>query len=123
MLAAANVLGDASGTYMRAAVAAGEDVWARGLLRKGVGLCHGAPGNGYALLALAGATGAPRWRAAAQAFASWVAQHWQELYDVPDRPASLYEGLAGAVCFMLDAVEVQPGGDVPGGMPGGHLPT
>lgn len=27
-------------------------VWIRGLLRKGLGLCHGIPGNGFALLKL-----------------------------------------------------------------------
>ena len=26
-----------------------------------------------------------------QAFALWAAQHWEELYEVPDRAASLYE--------------------------------
>lgn len=30
----------------------GPKVWIRGLLRKGLGLCHGIPGNGFALLKL-----------------------------------------------------------------------
>ena len=30
----------------------GAKVWIRGLLRKGLGLCHGIPGNGFALLKL-----------------------------------------------------------------------
>jgi hypothetical protein len=56
-----------------------------------VGLCHGISGNGYALLALARATGQAHYRRAARAFALYAAQHWQELYEGPDRPASLYE--------------------------------
>lgn len=58
---------------------------------QGVGLCHGMSGNGYALLALARASGDSRWLAAAQAVGLYAARHWQELYDTPDRPASLYE--------------------------------
>lgn len=58
---------------------------------QGVGLCHGICGNGYALLALARATGEARWLSAAQAFALHAARHWEQLAEVPDRPASLYE--------------------------------
>jgi hypothetical protein len=58
---------------------------------QGVGLCHGISGNGYALLALARATGEARWLSAAQAFALHAARHWEQLAEVPDRPASLYE--------------------------------
>jgi hypothetical protein len=43
-------------TFLAAARRAGEVVWARGLLKKGPGLCHGVAGNGYALLALYKAT-------------------------------------------------------------------
>jgi hypothetical protein len=56
-----------------------------------VGLCHGISGNGYALLALARATGEARWLSAAQAFALYAARNWEQLAVVPDRPASLYE--------------------------------
>lgn len=38
--------------YLACAVRAGEVVWARGLLHKGVGLCHGISGNAYALLSV-----------------------------------------------------------------------
>jgi hypothetical protein len=58
---------------------------------QGVGLCHGIAGNGYALLAMARATQAPHYLRAARAFAMYAAQHWKELYDGPDRPASLFE--------------------------------
>lgn len=117
MLKAADVLGDPGGRYSAAAAAAGEDIWRRGLLKKGVGLCHGICGNGYALLALARATGEARWLSAAQAFALHAARHWEQLAEVPDRPASLYEGLAGAVNFWLDVVDHEhsswPGAELP----------
>jgi lantibiotic modifying enzyme len=58
---------------------------------QGVGLCHGISGNGYALLAMARATGQPHYLRAARAFALYAAQHWQQLYDTPDRPASMFE--------------------------------
>ncbi|GBF88577.1 hypothetical protein Rsub_01292 [Raphidocelis subcapitata] len=101
MIKAEEALG--GGRYLAAAEEAARAVWARGLLRKGVGLCHGISGNGYALLSLWRATGEDRYLRMAQAYALFAAERWQsELYDTPDRPASLYEGLAGAVNFWLD---------------------
>jgi lantibiotic modifying enzyme len=60
-------------------------------LLQGVGLCHGISGNGYAMLALARATKDPLWLSAAQQFGTYGARQWEALYDVPDRPASLFE--------------------------------
>jgi hypothetical protein len=65
---------------------------------QGVGLCHGISGNGFALLAMARSTGQPHYLRAARAFALYAAQHWQELYEVPDRPASLFEVRMCCVC-------------------------
>jgi hypothetical protein len=47
--------GDAAAAlrYVAAAERLGEVVWARGLLHKGLGLCHGVSGNGYAFLSIA----------------------------------------------------------------------
>jgi hypothetical protein len=92
-------------------------VWARGwLATKGVGLCHGWAGNGYALLAGEGPqAGGPGPRTLAWAAA--LAAHWREAWRRADQPASLYEGLAGAVCFLVDvALWEEDGGGV--GMPG-----
>jgi hypothetical protein len=91
-------------------------IWERGLLTKGVGLCHGIGGNAYAFLALHRATGEPAALARAQRFALFAARNWRPLFANPDRPASLYEGLSGGVCAMLDAVLTPSGGG--GGMPG-----
>ena len=74
----------------------------RGLLRKGLGLCHGVGGNGYALLAHWRAFGDPRSLRRATAFASWGAAHMTHLEAMPDRPHSLFEGLTGFGCFCLD---------------------
>lgn len=104
MLKAEAALGG-GGRYLAAARAAARAVWERGLLRKGVGLCHGISGNGYAFISLYRATGEPEYLAMAQAFALYATERWEELYEVPDRPASLYEGLAGFVNFALDALD------------------
>lgn len=85
---------------------------------QGVGLCHGICGNAYAFLAMWRATRAHRYLAAAHAFAGFAAQHWQQLAGVPDRPASLFEGAAGAVCLWLDLADPArssfPGAELPG---------
>mmetsp|Transcript_29806 Transcript_29806/g.86483 ORF Transcript_29806/g.86483 Transcript_29806/m.86483 type:complete len:395 (+) Transcript_29806:1-1185(+) len=96
--------------YLEIAKEAGEVVWLRGLLStKGVGLCHGTPGNGYALLVLYRATGDAMWLRRAQHFGIFVARHQADLIDLADRPFSLFEGLAGAVCFWADLLHAMAG--------------
>lgn len=60
-------------------------------MAQGVGLCHGISGNAYCLLAWAHAAGDRQVLRRAQRMALYAAQHWRTLYEVPDRPASLYE--------------------------------
>lgn len=50
------------------------------------------------------ATGEPQQLYRAEQFALFAAQHWQTLLLEPDRPMSLYEGLAGAIALWLDVV-------------------
>ena len=50
-------------------IKAGETVWTAGPLTKGLGLCHGTDGNGYALLKLFERTGDEMWLDRARAFA------------------------------------------------------
>ena len=71
------------------------DMWLQG-----VGLCHGMGGNGYALLDLYRATGESKHLERAQRFAHCIANSWQQLYSVPDRPASLYE-VTATVCLVV----------------------
>lgn len=66
---------------------------------QGVGLCHGISGSGYALLSHARATGDGRQLRRALLFAQFAANHWQELYAVPDAPASLFEVMPASSCI------------------------
>ena len=89
--------------YLDVALSAGECVWKYGMLLKGPGICHGFAGNGYSLLALFKATGDARWLFRAYQFA--IAMFRDDVVKecrTPDHPYSLYEGLAGTVCFLLD---------------------
>ena len=91
--------------FLQAAVRAGEVVWKRGLLRKGPGLCHGVSGNGYALLKLYKITTDEKYLTRASRFAEFMFSGRFRFARVPDRPWSLYEGWAGALCFLLDLGE------------------
>lgn len=76
----------------------------RGLLKKGLGLCHGIAGNGFVFLRLAQVLeGEERvfWHHRALQYAAFGMDHYDELREIPDRPYSLYEGLSGFVCFLL----------------------
>ena len=109
-------------SYLDAACELGEVVWERGLLRKGVGLCHGICGNGYALLSLFRATGDPKYLHRARQFAIFAASQCdptvgggqregptgegkEGLLWIPDRPFSLYEGVCGAIHFFCDVLD------------------
>merc|ERR1711879_565555 len=71
---------------------------------KGLGLCHGIPGNGYALLVLYRETKNTVWLHRAQHFAATAADNREELEPLADRPYSLFEGTAGAVCFWSETL-------------------
>mmetsp|Transcript_2972 Transcript_2972/g.4336 ORF Transcript_2972/g.4336 Transcript_2972/m.4336 type:complete len:461 (-) Transcript_2972:528-1910(-) len=90
----------------------------RGLLRKGVGLCHGVSGNSFCFLSLANAIReiqgdghtSSKWINTACGYANFAVDHFDELKPIPDRPFSLYEGMAGLSCLLLALVE---GGEGP----------
>eukprot|EP00892_Ulva_mutabilis_P007654 jgi/Ulvmu1/5260/UM022_0054.1 len=92
-------------------------VWQRGLLKKGIGLCHGIPGNGYAFLAAHRTTAGPQFYEQALSFGIFAVQVKQELLMIPDRPMSMFEGLAGAICFWADLLSPElahfPGFELP----------
>jgi len=95
------VLGESR--FLKAAVDAGEFVWRYGLLRKGPGLCHGIAGNGYVFLTLFRTTNDSQWLARAYHFASTMLRDdIVRASQIPDNPLSLFEGLAGTACFLLD---------------------
>ena len=90
--------------WLQAAIDASEVVWRGGLLKKGVGLCHGIAGNGYAFLALHQLTKDEVHLRRAYHFVHFCfTEHRHRLFDQPDRPYSLYNGQAGLICFAVDA--------------------
>ena len=94
--------------WLQAAIDASEVVWRRGLLRKGVGLCHGLSGNAYPFLQLYAATQNEVHLRRAYHFARFCfTEHRQRLFDQPDRPYSLYNGQAGLVCFVIDLMQAK----------------
>lgn len=91
--------------YLMACERAADIIWRKGLLKKGPGLCHGVAGNGYAFLVLYRLTANPKYLYRAMQFAYYL--EWTEFAEYvcqPDRPWSLYEGLAGTVCFLIDLI-------------------
>ena len=107
----------------------GKLVYDKGLLRKGVGLCHGVGGTVYALLAVsdvldAGLTDPSEWswflRAVhiAQLAASYERLTKKGEMSIPDRPNSLYEGVAGMCCAWAEVLRRMDGRRSGEGMPG-----
>ncbi|CAJ1930875.1 unnamed protein product [Cylindrotheca closterium] len=87
-----------------AKITAVQTLWNRGLLKKGLGLCHGIAGNGFVLLRLSHALEGDEqnlWYHRALQYASFGMAHYDRLKEIPDQPFSLYEGLSGFVCFLL----------------------
>jgi Lanthionine synthetase C-like protein len=102
----------------RAERTASDKVWAEGLLKKGIGVCHGVTGNAWPLLLASESSGQQQRQQdtcleLSRALAFLV--HSVDLpplelhgpspapYQEPDVPYSLFEGLAGAVCAWVDA--------------------
>lgn len=110
----------------------GELVYTHGLLRKGVGLCHGVAGSVYALLAVADALDSETntyWLSRAVHLAH-LATEYSALerkgeMRVPDDPYGLYEGVAGMCCAWAEVllrlgVKGCGAGKRKSGMPGYH---
>ncbi|KAG5850929.1 hypothetical protein ANANG_G00087600 [Anguilla anguilla] len=91
--------------YLKDAVDCGEVIWQRGLLRKGYGICHGTAGNGYAFLALYQQTQEKKYLYRACKFAEWCLDYGTHGCRIPDRPYSLFEGMAGAIHYLSDLAE------------------
>ncbi|KAK1794596.1 hypothetical protein P4O66_001316 [Electrophorus voltai] len=88
--------------YLKDAVECGEVIWQRGLLRKGYGICHGTAGNAYTFLSLYKLTQEPKYLYRACKFAEWCLDYGTHGCRIPDRPYSLFEGMAGAINFLSD---------------------
>lgn len=89
-----------------------ELTYQRGFLKKGVGLCHGVAGSIYALLAAADVLDSREDTPLCLYRAAHLAQlaiPYRELTTkgdlrLPDRPLSLYEGLAGMCCALAEVI-------------------
>lgn len=89
--------------YLAACVKAADLVWRKGLLLKGPGICHGVAGNGYVFLIMYRLTNEPRYLYFAVKFMDFLTNPlFLQYANVPDCPFSLYEGVAGTVCFLID---------------------
>lgn len=89
--------------YLDMCIRCGEFIWQRGLLRKGPGICHGIAGNGYTQLILYRITNDVKYLYRASKFAEFILTDiFKKEARTPDSPFSLFEGLGGTVCFILD---------------------
>ncbi|XP_051909626.1 lanC-like protein 2 [Hippocampus zosterae] len=88
--------------YLKEAVECGEVIWQRGLLRKGYGICHGTAGNGYAFLSLYKLTQEKKYLYRACKFAEWCLDYGTHGCRIPDRPYSLFEGMAGTIHYLSE---------------------
>jgi len=96
--------------YLQAALHGGELVWKKGLLRKGPGICHGIAGGGYVFLLLYRLTGDEKHLRRARQFAAFMqTEEFKANSRVPDAPYSLFEGIAGTACFLVDLVSPNDG--------------
>ncbi|XP_017775017.1 PREDICTED: lanC-like protein 3 homolog isoform X2 [Nicrophorus vespilloides] len=94
--------------YLKACERAADLIWEKGLLRKGPGLCHGVAGNGYVFLLLHRLTGKDKYLHRAIKFSEFLEDaHFKQMARVPDNPHSLFEGIAGTVCFLSDMLQPQ----------------
>lgn len=82
-------------------------VWKRGLLRKGVGLCHGISGSAYAILATGNNNNDDQTKKRAHAMARFAWQHLNRLEHVPDQPYCLYNGVPALCTFFMDLLLLQ----------------
>ncbi|KAM4543376.1 lanC-like protein 2 [Fundulus diaphanus] len=88
--------------YLKEAADCAEVIWQRGLLRKGYGICHGTAGNGYAFLTLYKLTQETKYLYRACKFAEWCLDYGTHGCRIPDRPYSLFEGMAGTIHYLSD---------------------
>lgn len=95
-------------SYLEGCRKCADSIWRHGLLRKGPGICHGIAGNGYAFLLMYRLTGERKYIYRASKFMDFLSTDtFLDGARTPDRPYSLYEGLAGTVCFLVDFLNPQ----------------
>ena len=94
--------------YLKACLRCGELTWQKGLLRKGPGICHGIAGSGYVFLLLYRLTSDEQHLHRALKYAEFMlTEEFRIGARKPDCAFSLYEGLAGTVCFLTDLLQAK----------------
>ena len=92
-------------SYLVRARRCGDTIWQRGLLKKGYGICHGVSGNTYAFIRLWNVTNEPEYLYKAARFAEWCFDYGSRGCRTPDRPLSLFEGIAGVIYMLTDLIQ------------------
>lgn len=91
--------------YLTACIKCADNIWDKGLLLKGFGICHGLAGNGYTFLLMYRLTGDKKYLYRAGRFMEFLTnKDFKTKARTPDRPFSLFEGLAGTVCYLIDVI-------------------
>ena len=89
--------------YLNACIQCDDLIWEKGLLKKGPSVCHGVGGGGCAHLLIYRLTKDVKYLYRANKFAEFLnTETFKAGARTPDNPFSLFEGLAGTVCFVLD---------------------
>jgi len=91
--------------YLNLATKCCDIIWERGLLSKGYSICHGVSGNAYSFLALFQNTQKEKHLYRAVCFAEWCLKYPKHQSVQPDRPLSLYEGIAGVAYLLFDILQ------------------
>jgi lantibiotic modifying enzyme len=108
IIALASLIGSGHAEFDELMLEGGELVWAAGPLDKYPGLCHGTPGNGYALLKLYEKTGDPLWLQRARAFAmSSIEQYHQFTASDAGPSYSLWDGDMGLAMYLADCIDAR----------------
>ncbi|MFT5710992.1 MAG: lantibiotic modifying enzyme [Halioglobus sp.] len=108
IISLASLIGTGHTEFDALMLEAGELVWAAGPLNKYPGLCHGTPGNGYALLKLYEKTGDALWLQRARVFAmSSVEQHQQLSVSDSGPSYSLWGGDMGLAMYLADCIDAR----------------
>lgn len=100
--------------YLECIVSAGNHIWAKGILRKGNGVCHGISGSSYALYHIYKITNDEIWKKRSicmalatndkdiQEICSNHNDPQRKTIGIPDAPFSLMEGLGGNISLFCD---------------------
>ncbi|XP_077155772.1 lanC-like protein 3 [Ranitomeya variabilis] len=92
--------------YLDTCIRCGELTWQKGLLKKGPGICHGVAGSAYVFLLLYRLTGNSKYIYRAQKFAEFLSSEEFKMGSCTiESLYSLYEGLSGTVCFLVDLLQ------------------